>query len=242
MKNHFYRFSCLSLAMTIVGCAGASSQNVSRTAPLINQPPGQIVVYHFAVDTTDVTLNQGLIQRSYRSMTDADENADEHNLALAAAEDICLEVVTQLQKEGFNAICLKRGTPVQGNNVLIVDGEFIDVSEGNRLSRMVIGLGVGKSQINSNVDVYHRTTMADQQIMEFDTHADSGSMPGAAIMGAPGMAAGGTAAIASAGINVAAAGVKTHRSSLGFLTDKSANEIVERITEYYSQQGWASSS
>ncbi|HUA32548.1 MAG TPA: DUF4410 domain-containing protein [Candidatus Binataceae bacterium] len=242
MTTRSYVFSCLLLSLAIAGCAGASSQSVSQSAPVVNQPPSQIVVYHFAVDTADVTLNQGLIQKSYRAMTDADENTDEHNLALAAAEDICLEVVTQLQKKGLNAICLKRGTPTQGNNVLIVDGEFIDVSEGNKLSRMVIGLGVGKSQINSNVDIYHRTVMADQQVMEFDTHADSGAMPGAAIMGAPGMAAGGGAAIASAGINVVSAGVKSHRSSLGFLTDKSANEIVERIMEYYAQQGWAAGS
>lgn len=242
MKNRSYLFSYLLLSVAIAGCAGASSQTVSQAAPVTNQPPSQIVVYHFAVDTADVTLNQGLIQKSYRAMTDANDNADEHSLALAAAEDICLEVVMQLQKKGFSAICLKRGTPVQGNNVLIVDGEFIDVSEGNKLSRMVIGLGVGKSQINSNVDVYHRSAVADQQVMEFDTHADSGSMPGAAIMGAPGMAAGGTAAIASAGINVASAAVKTHRSSLGYLTDKSANEIVERIHEYYAQQGWAPAS
>jgi hypothetical protein len=57
-------------------------------------------------------------------------------------------------------------------------------------------------------------------------------------MGAPGMAAGGSAA-ASAGVNIAGAAVKVHRSSLGSLADKTADETAKSLTQYYAQQGWS---
>jgi hypothetical protein len=147
--------------------------------------------------------------------------------------------VTQLKNKGYNAICQQRGTEVYGDNVLIVDGAFTNLSEGNRSRRTVIGLGAGQSAIDTSVKMYHRTSSGVQPTMTFTTHADSGSMPGAAIMGAPGMAARGSAAIASAGVNLAASGVKAHRSSLGWLADKTAEETANSITQYYLQQGWS---
>jgi hypothetical protein len=223
----------------IAGCAGASSQQVAQAPALINQRPNTIVVYHLAVDSAEVTLNQSIIQRTYRDVSDTNETAQQRQLALAAAEDICLGVVTQLKERGYNAICQDRGTRTYGDNVLIVDGVFTNISEGNRLRRMVIGLGSGQSAIDTNVNVFQLTASGVQQIMQFTTHADSGSMPGAVIMGAPGMAAGGSAAIASAGVNIAGAGIKAHRSSLGFLADKTAEETVKSLTQCYAQQGWS---
>jgi hypothetical protein len=227
------------LALMLVGCAGASSQQLAQAPPATNQRPSTIVVYHLAVDSADVTLNQSIVQRAYRDMSDTDETAKARQLALDAAEDICLGVATQLKEKGYNAICQQRGIKTYGDNVLIIDGAFTNISEGNRLRRMVIGLGSGQSAIDTTVNVYQQTSSGIQPIMQFTTHADSGSMPGAAIMGAPGMAAGGSAAAASLGANVAASGVKAHRSSLGFLADKTAEQTVNSITQYYAQQGWS---
>jgi len=227
------------LAIVLAGCAGASSQQLAQAPPAINQRPATIVVYHLAVDSADVTLNQSVVQRAYRDISDTDETADQRKLALDAAEDICLGVVTQLKEKGYNAICQDRGTKTYGDNVLIVDGAFTNISEGNRLRRMVIGLGSGQSAIDTTVNVYQLTSSRVQPLIQFTTHADSGSMPGAAIMGAPGMAAGGTAAAVSLGVNVASSGVKAHRSSLGYLADKTAAETVNSLTQYYAQQGWS---
>jgi hypothetical protein len=238
MKRIGWSLTYFTLALMVSACAGASSQQVSQAPPATASRPDTIVVYHLAVDPSDVTLNQSIVQRGYREIAGTDESAKQRQLALDAAEDICLGVVSQLKEKGYNALCQARGTQVYGNNVLIVDGEFTNISEGNRLRRMVIGLGTGQSSVDTNVDVYHRTDAGPTHVLQFTTHADSGSMPGAAIMGAPGMAAGGSAAAVSAGVNVAAGAVKAHKSSLGNLANETADEIVASVTKYYEQQGW----
>lgn len=144
------------------------------------------------------------------------------------------------EKKGISAVCLNRGTAPTGSNILIIDGDFTDINEGNRLRRMVIGLGAGKSTLDTVVQVYQKTDQGSQQLMDFTTHADSGYMPGAGITGPAGAAAGGAAAAASIGVNVAAGGVKNVTSSTGFLADKTITQIVDQISAYYSKQGWGS--
>ncbi len=231
-----------ALAAALLGCAGAQVVGQTETASVANSRPGQIVVYPFSVASADVTLNQGLFQRTYRQMSDQNQGQEQLDLAHQTAHNVCVQVAASLTQKGYTATCLDRGIAPSGDNVLIVDGEFNNISEGNRLRRLVIGLGTGQSVVDTTVVVAQRTSDGSQQLMEFATHADSGSMPGAAIMGAPGAAAGGAAAIASVGANVAAGGVKNYRSSTGSLADMTVNQIVDQITKYYAQQGWAAGS
>ena len=104
-----------------------------------------------------------------------------HQTAHALATDL----VTQLSAKGLYAENLPRGAQPPPGNMLIIDGQFVDINEGNQLRRTLIGLGSGESNLNTNVQVYQsaRTT---EPILEFTTTANNGQMPGAAIMGARG--------------------------------------------------------
>jgi hypothetical protein len=62
-------------------------------------------------------------------------------------------------------------------------------------------------------------------------------MPGAGVTGPIGLAAGAGAA-ASVGVNVASAGVKRIRSSMAYLSDQTAKQIILQANSYFSQQGW----
>jgi hypothetical protein len=121
--------------------------------------------------------------------------------------------------------------------VLIIDGAFTDINEGNRLQRMVIGLGFGASVVDTQVGLYQYSNGSSTQLITFSTHADSGRMPGAGITGPAGAAAGASTA-ATVGANVAAGGIKTVTSSTGYLTQQSAEQIVDRSNNYFVQQGW----
>jgi hypothetical protein len=129
--------------------------------------------------------------------------------------------------------------PPAGSNVLILDGQFTDISEGNKLRRMVIGLGAGQSKLDTVVQVIQRTDLGSTEVMDFSTSADSGYMPGAGITGPAGAAAGGAAAAASLGVNLAAGGVKNYTSSTGYLVGKTSDQIVELVVGYYNRQGWS---
>jgi hypothetical protein len=217
----------VSLAIALVGCAGASVANQSSSMPVSNNRPSTVYVYPFAVTAQDVTLNQGFFQKTYRDLSD-------ENTALAMAN----AMVQELQGLGFTASTVARGAQISGQNILIVDGQFTDINEGNRLRRMVIGLGVGASTLDTSVQVYQMANGTTQQIMDFTTHADSGQMPGAAIMGAPGAAAGGTAAAVSLGVNLAAGAGKAYTSSTGVMAKRSADKAVAQMSQYFATQGW----
>lgn len=224
-------------AIVLAGCAGAAVTRQTQSEPAQSTRPSQILVYPFAVDTSDVTLNQSIIQRAYRSASGNNENAAQLQLARQTAELVCSTVVSNLNANGYSAVCGKRGVPVSGDNVLIVDGEFTDINEGNRLRRMVIGLGAGASTLDTDVRVYQRVNGNPQQVLAFNTHADSGKMPGAGIM-APVGAAAGAGAAATVGVNAAAGGVKTYTSSTSTLAKKTSDQIVKTIADYFVQHGW----
>ncbi len=226
-------------AVALAGCAGATVTQETQSAPLSSAPPSQIVVYPFATNPSEVTLNQSIFQRAYRDMSSENVDTQQQQIADDTAQNVCLEVVTKLNQKGYNAICQKRGIAPGNGNVLVVDGEFTDISEGNRLQRMVVGFGMGASLLDTNVYVYQPFPDGGQhQVLSFNTHADSGKMPGVAITGPGGAAAGGSAAAATLGANLAAGGAKTYTSSTGFLGDKTAEQIVDALQKYFVQQGW----
>jgi hypothetical protein len=227
-------------AVVAFGCAGAKVTEQSSAAPITATAPTAVVVYPFAVSVSDVSLNSGIFQVAYRNMTDKNTGAEQQNLARQTAQNICVQVATNLTGKDINATCLQRGVPPTGNNVLVLDGQFTDISEGNRLRRMVIGLGAGASKVDTVVQVIQKTDQGSSEIIDFATSADSGYMPGAGITGPAGAAAGGATAAASLGVNLAAGGVKNITSSTGYLVDKTTDQIVQQIVNYYNRQGWPS--
>lgn len=239
MKWTILKPICILLALAVAGCAGAAVAQQSQAAPVSSVRPSQIVVYPFAVNPDDVKLNSGIVASTYRNMSGEDQSAEQLKIAKETAENICVQVAADLTKKGYTATCQNRGVPINGDNVMIVDGDFTDISEGNKARRMVIGFGLGASVLDTSVQMYQRTDQGSHQVLDFSTHAGSGKMPGAGIMGPAGVAAGGGAA-AVLGANAAMAGAKNYRSATGFLADKTATEIVDQLTEYYAQQGWAS--
>jgi len=228
------------LALAAFGCAGAQVAQQSSAAPISATPPTAVVVYPFAVNAADVSLNSGIFQVAYRNMSGEDQSAQQLDIAHQSAQNICVQVGANLTQKGITATCLQRGVPPTGNNVLILDGQFTDINEGNRLRRMVIGLGSGQSTLDSVVQVIQKTNQGSTEILDFSTHADSGYMPGAGVTGPAGAAAGGAAAAASLAVNVAAGGVKSYTSSTGYLVDKTSDQVVQMLMNYYNRQGWSS--
>jgi hypothetical protein len=224
-------------AVVLAGCASAAVTQQAQQQPADFDRPTQIVVYPFAADASDVTLNQSIIQKAYRSASGDNENAAQLQIAHDTAQAICDQVVSDLTGQGYNAVCVQRGSYVAGGNILIVDGALTDISEGNRLRRLVIGFGAGSSTLDSNVSMYQRVGGNLNQVLAFSTHADSGKMPGAAVMAPVGVAAGGGAA-AVVGVNAAVGGAKTYSSSTSTLAKKTSAQIVKTVTDYTTRAGW----
>src|SRR5258708_3900539 len=64
------------------------------------------------------------------------------------------------------------------NNSLLVTGRLIDVDEGNRFTRIALGLGAGESRLATEVHVFRVMHGQQAEVLAFTTYADSGKMPG----------------------------------------------------------------
>jgi hypothetical protein len=199
-----------------------------------------IVVYNFAVSPSEVTLNQSVFQRIYRSVSSPETaQKEQQEAADKAAQAVSDTLVKKLQGLGFTVENLPRGTPAP-NDALVVDGQFVNIDEGNRARRLVIGFGAGASKLDTAVQVIQLSGEVQQTLLDFKTHAESGKMPGAAFTMGAGAAAQGGLTAATVGASAGLGAAKTYRSSMDFLADNTADQIYNYMTEYFAGQGWIS--
>lgn len=236
------RFACLALAVMLAGCASASVTPDTSGPPLTTASsvrPGRIVVDDFAFSASQVSENTAIGARILNSFSSTPAEQREDAIGKEAADALAAEIAKQLGDLGFTVV---RGnaTTVSQEGDLLIDGEFLNVDEGNRLRRLVIGFGAGASKLDTQVNVYRVTAGARNSLLQFTTHADSGRMPGAAVTMGAGAAAQGGATAGMAAANVAAGGAKTYTSQVAYLSDKTADQVVAYLSQYFAQQGWIS--
>jgi hypothetical protein len=237
-RNSFQARLLLVATLVLGGCASASVNPGINTTPVSGGRPSTIYVYPFAVSADEVTLNQGFFQRTYRNLSNSDQDQSQLQLGDQTANALADQMVQQLEALGFVASKVPRGSQVSGDNVLIVDGSFTSINEGNRLRRLAIGLGSGQSTLDAQVQVYQMANGNTLQVMDFATHADSGNMPGAAFTAPAGAAVGGTAAAVSLGLNLAAGAGKTYNAAMSRMAQRSAKQAVSYMSQYFASQQW----
>ena len=122
----------------------------------------------------------------------------------------------------------------------LIEGQFINVDEGAAGRRIMIGFGVGKSTLDAQVQVYRVSRSGRQKLLEFTTHADSGKLPGTALMMGAGAVATGGVTAAGAAASGGIAGGKAYLGSVGYLSDKTADQVNAYLAHYFAEQGWIS--
>jgi len=157
----------------------------------------------------------------------------------SAATELSNQLAKDLRALGFNVEEQTGEVPVTGD-VLLVEGQFINVDEGAATRRVIVGFGVGKSTLDSQVQVYRIAGGSRQKLLEFTTHADSGKLPGTAVtMGAGAVVTGGATAAGTA----AAGGISGGKAYLGrvnYLAEKTADQVNAYLSNYFAEQGWIS--
>jgi hypothetical protein len=223
--------------LALAGCAASSVQPQMETSAVNLPRPSMVLVYRFAVNLNDVQENQSVIQKAIDASATSTPDERLAETAHEVADAFADELVTKIIGFGLPAQRATAATYVPQNAVIIV-GNFVDIDEGNRLRRLVIGFGAGKAQIDTQAQVLYATAGGNRTLTEFTTHTDSGEMPGAAVtMGAGAAAQGGlTAGMAAA--NVALGGVKAYRSQIAGMATRSADKAAQFLGGYFAQQGW----
>jgi hypothetical protein len=226
--------SATSVALLLlVGCA---KNYVQENVAVINTnmpKPNSVLIYNFAVNPADVKNGTGVLATLKNSVQNTTPSQEEAQLAREVSDAMATELTQKIADMGLNPIRANQSTRVTAGSIIIA-GAFVNIDEGNSTRRNVIGLGMGQSSLDSKVSVL---TTDNQELLSFDAHTDSGSMPGAAVMGPAGVAAGaGTAAAVAT--NVATGAVKSYKSESAQQAKKMADNIAAQLAAYFAQQGW----
>ena len=216
----------LALLIGLLGAACATTvvqpgSEYSGTGFL--ERPDRILVYDFAVTTDEVKENRGLFQSKLNEFEGITTRDHEQDIAAEVRTVAAEELVEGIQKLGLPAERAAANVLMPPRTLGIV-GQFVDVDEGSRLQRMVIGFGQGKSRVDIRVQVYGHGLIRDDlkkkegapvKVLAFETHADSGTA-----------------------VTLGVTGIKSNRSAMGQMTARSAEQAVAYLSEFFFNQGW----
>jgi len=235
--KHLLRLSGTGLFfLLIAGCASTAVQETYEVANTGMPTPNPVLIYNFAVSPEDVQQNSSIFAKIQRNIENNSQTAEEVQLGREVADAMATELTQKIANLGLNPIRADQSLRVTPGSILIT-GYFVDIDEGNRLQRNAIGLGMGKSSLDSKVRVLAPSPSGYQELISFDAHTDSGDMPGAAVMGPAGAAAGAGAAAVIA-TNAVAGGIKSYKSASAEQAKKMAEKIAAQLAQYFAQQGW----
>ncbi|MFK4442378.1 hypothetical protein ABH944_002030 [Caballeronia udeis] len=223
-------------AVLLTGCAGGVT-NVSAFPAASQVRPETIYVYTFASTPDQVKLDGGLLQKvksQFDSVSTMQKQADS---AVEVREQVADEIVKQLQSMGLHAVRADSPAPAD-RNVLIVQGSFDTIDAGNRRRRMLVGLGAGKSQVGTSVQVvYQPAGQMPRLVQSFDAKADSGKAPGVAETAGIGAAAGHVATSAAAGVGLHAVS-ETKHAGVSADAKRLADSIAKQLAQIGVAEGW----
>jgi hypothetical protein len=196
-------FLCLLVAIAVVGAACQSARDTSgsvtgaarvqretQTGPMPSQPPRTVYVEDFVLDYQHVQTDEGVrgrvgaLQRVPRVRPQPDPAEQARKLVTLLSESL----VADLTAAGIPAERMTR-SPVLPADGWLLHGAFVEVDEGNRLQRAVIGFGSGASHMQVMVGVNDLARNPEAPFIIFGTVTDPSKLPGAAVSMNPYMAA-----------------------------------------------------
>lgn len=221
--------------------ACTSAQSTMETADAALPPPQVVMVETFAVSPDDVKLDEGLateIKEAVGSGTATSRTAQEQQVGQQVADAIADKLVVEIRDLGLHA---ERGSavPPGTENALLVTGQLASIDEGNRAERVAIGLGAGRSDVRTHVQVYEVTPTGSRLIDQIEVDAKSGLTPGMAeTMGAGGLAGHlAVSAVVSGGLHVAS---ERMGADVVADADRAAKGIAKQLSALFAREDWTS--
>ena len=177
------RTACASIAsVLLVACSEATLASRGAFAAAPSPASKAIYVADFELDATEVKSESGplnlprprLLREGPLGLRDPQAQARR------LVELMSNSVVQDLEQAGFAARRLPPGaSPAEG---WLVRGVFLQVDEGNRLRRAIVGFGAGQTHMEVAASVDDLSKGAIAPLYEIDTTAHSRDLPGAAIL------------------------------------------------------------
>ncbi|MGO8838011.1 MAG: DUF4410 domain-containing protein [Limisphaerales bacterium] len=237
MRKQTFLILCLAVCAIglFAGCASTTVTSESEYQGFLPKPK-QVLVYNFAVSPDEVELNSGLGADIEKLVENAPPRTDqERAIGRQVADALANHLVTEIQALGLPA-CRASGAPA-GGNTLEVKGQFISIDEGNQTERVVIGLGLGRTDVKTLTQVYDYRNGSNVLVNQFGINAKSGDKPGAAETMGAGALAGHlvVSAVVSSGVAV---GSEAFSANVDADAGRTARKIAAQLKDLFLTEGW----
>jgi hypothetical protein len=180
------RHLLLFAAMTLVALWGPAiyfyNYSTFAQATVPSAPKGPVYVRDFLFDAQNLKPDQGLLGRRSGPVGRLIENLkpaeDPAVKARQFVELLSNTIVAGLNNAGISAIRLGPGAfaPSIG---LLVGGEFLEVDEGNRMRRAMVGFGAGSEEVKVQVEVYDLAKDPNSPFLVYGAGEEGRKGPGA---------------------------------------------------------------
>jgi len=223
------------VVIIFAGCAPTKVTTINESSALLPRPD-RILVYNFAVSPDEVKLTRGIAADIEQAMSGTPRTEEEITVGRKTADALATHLVKELAQFGI-PVDRASGTPPTTGNVLEIEGQFISIDEGNRTERVIIGLGIGRTDVRAMTQVYDARSGARTLAVQFESNAKSGYKPGAAETMGAGAAAGhlATSAAVTAGGTVVS---EAFGATVEADAERTAKDIVKKLKVYIEMQGW----
>ena len=225
-------------AMMLVTACGSTDAEVTKERDDDDDKlpyPSRILVYDFAVSPSEVSSDSVAAGRLSSVGDDPQSNPQRQQLEHQIANVVANRVVAELQQLGLPATRW-RGPAPAGNNIYTLEGQFLTIDEGNAMQRMIIGFGVGGTELRVLVQAYHVNAGRKQLLGEAEVSSESSSRPGIAATLPVGAAVSGiaTAAAVQTGVGV----VTEMNTDVREGAEDTAEAIIDLLEPRMDDQGW----
>lgn len=177
-----------ALSLFAAGCQSASSGGAGAPAAPANATdvanPRPVAVYDFAFDVADLHTDQSPLAgregpaRRVRGALRPEETPAQKAERLAGL--LSETIAKELASLKIPATRQAKGVPWPATG-LVVQGEFLQVDEGNRLKRAVVGFGAGATETLAQVEVYDLAQDRTKPILVYGTGTGSKPTPGGVV-------------------------------------------------------------
>jgi hypothetical protein len=236
-KKLYFSFLIIGLLAVgvIISCAPTQVKTVSEYSGKLSRPD-RIFVYDFATSPDDVDTSKGIIADLEHLVKKAPRTKEEKAVGRHVANALSKALVKEIQNFGLPAE-RAAGTPSSSGNMLEIEGQFLSIDEGNRTERVIIGFGLGRTDVKTNVQLYDVTAQGRRAVEKFTTDAKSGRKPGMAVFVGAGALAGHAAVSTLVSGGVSAASEK-FSANVEADAKRTAKEIAKRLGQFFIRQGW----
>jgi hypothetical protein len=226
----------LAAAALVTGCASTKMETLVNNTDPSRGKPDVVVVYDFAVSPENVELDQSVLGKIGRSGSGASVDAEAQAVGLLIADALAAELVDELNKAGIEAYRAK-DAPKTTNQSASIGGYFEHIDQGSRSKRVLIGFGLGGSEVRTHFYFYRGAGINQAPVAEMMTKATSSLKPGMAASAGIGLATDKVATALVAGAATTAASEK-FMDTVAADARRSAKEVAKRVEKHYLVNGW----